>query len=376
VNKASALLFTVFFSVYIALAHGEPPQESAAMKSERVTDGLHGSVKSCTQEITVPNIPDPELGPHHSEHTTLYDPEGRPFMSRSRYSDSPEHTTRYDYSPSGQMLKISVGTDGNPQFETTYSYDQQGRLQEIRTDDGKPPISFRYDQHGRKMKIQTSRPEDYRPNVATGGGPFDGLDMIAPNLPGGGTATTIYDEQDRPVEVQIRNADGELVNRGTRVYDDAGHAIEEKQILENLTAQFPAEEMAKLVEQSGLSADQLKNEIEAQFAKLMGGRSDSCSVAYSYDSQGRLTHTSRKIFDHGDEIETTYNEQGDKASEVTRSTHPDPNAPSPNTSYSEVRYSYQYDQQGNWTQQTTSYRSSPDAEFQPSSVINRTLTYY
>jgi hypothetical protein len=34
------------------------------------------------------------------------------------------------------------------------------------------------------------------------------------------------------------------------------------------------------------------------------------------------------------------------------------------SSYSETRYSYQYDQHGNWTEKTVSYRSSSDAAFQ------------
>jgi hypothetical protein len=376
VSQVCAILFTVLISIHIALAQSVPPPETAAMKSDRVTDSLRGPVKSCTEETTTPNFSDPGSAAHHSEHTTVYDPEGRRQMSRSRYTDSPEWSTHYDYSPSGQLLRISFGTEGNPPSETTYSYDQQGRLQEVRMNDGKPPISFRYDQHGRKTKIQTSRSEDYRPGVATALGPFEGLDMVAANLPGGGPASTIYDEQDRPIEVQVRNVAGELVNRGARVYDSAGNVIADKQTLENLTAQFPAEEVAKLVQQSRLSTDQLKNEMQAQFTKLMGGRSDGYLVAYSYDSQGRLSHTSRKIFNHEDEIETTYNEQGDKVSEVTRRTHPDPNAPSLGTSYSEVRYSCQHDQHGNWTEKTIYYRSSPDAEFQPSTVINRTLTYY
>jgi hypothetical protein len=80
-------------------------------------------------------------------------------------------------------------------------------------------------------------------------------------------------------------------------------------------------------------------------------------------------------------IETTYNEQGDTESEITRSTRlsaeADPTAPDPSLpSYSEVRCSYQYDQHENWTEKTISYRSSPGGTFETSSVIKRTLGYY
>ena len=80
-------------------------------------------------------------------------------------------------------------------------------------------------------------------------------------------------------------------------------------------------------------------------------------------------------------IETTYNEHGDKAAEITRSTEigseQEQSASRPGLpSYSEVRYSYQYDDHGNWTEEIVSYRSSPGGAFESSSERQRTLTYY
>ena len=76
---------------------------------------------------------------------------------------------------------------------------------------------------------------------------------MAPNLPGGGTATTIYDEHDRATEVQVRDASGEIVNRAVRTYDAQGHVLEEKQIQDDPVTMFPAEVRAQILEQSGLS---------------------------------------------------------------------------------------------------------------------------
>jgi hypothetical protein len=45
-------------------------------------------------------------------------------------------------------------------------------------------------------------------------------------------------------------------------------------------------------------------------------------------------------------------------------------------SYSEVHYSYKYDNHENWVEKALSYRSNPDGSFQPSTVLRRTLTYY
>src|ERR1022692_86199 len=130
------------------------------------------------------------------------------------------------------------------------------------------------------------------------------------------------------------------MNRAERTYDAQGHVLEEKQILDNPETMIPAETRAQMLEQSGLSADQLQQEIE-----------------------------------------TTYNEHGDAASEITRSTRlveqTDPSTPAAGLPpYSEVRYSYKYDQRDNWIEKSSSYRSSPDAAFQSSTVIKRTLTYY
>jgi hypothetical protein len=52
-----------------------------------------------------------------------------------------------------------------------------------------------------------------------------------------------------------------------------------------------------------------------------------------------------------------------------------PNPPQPPIS-SETQYTYQYDQYGNWTEQTIVSRSQPDEAFPPGTVIRRKLTYY
>jgi hypothetical protein len=378
------MLAVWILGVPLLLAQVRPPEGSAAAVSEREQSGLRGSVKSCTEESIYPGTTGAEgetYPERYSESTTEYDPGGRRLAIRSRNSDGSQWGVRYAYDASGRLLRTAQGVEGSALTETTYSYDPQGRLENI-SDTSRPdsPVSFRYDEHGRKTKIQISRPADYRPNVAVAGSPFATADG-PPNLPGGGSATTFYDEYDRAREVQVRDASGELVNRAQRTYDQQGRVIEERQILDNPETMFPAETRAKMLEASGFSAEQLRQELRSRITQLMGGRSASCSVTFSYDSRGRLSHMSRRVFDREDEIETTYNQHGDPESEITRSVplgadaNPAASAPS-GPSYSEVRYSYQYDQHENWIERTISYRSSPDAPFQPSTSTRRTLTYY
>lgn len=350
------------------------------MTSNRETAALRGPVRSCTEQSSFPrgSVMDGSASEFRSEHTTEYDPEGHMIVSRFGNSDGSYWVTRNEYTASGRLLRTGSGIEGKALTGTHYSYDEEGRLQKITTDGrNETPVSFRYDERGRKTKTETTLAEDYRPNTASGGSPFEAAER-APNLPGGGSATTIYDEQDRPTEVEVRDASGELVSHAVRTYDAQGHIIEEKLILDNLVSMFSPEAKAKILQESGFSADQLEREVHDQMKKLMGGQSESYSVTYSYDSGGRVIHSSRRIFNQSDEIETTYNEHGDVESEITRSqrftTENDPSAGGP--SYSEVRHTYQYDEHENWTENTASHRSSSDAAFQPSTLIKRSLTYY
>jgi len=378
------ILVTSIFAVALGTAQVTSSEKSGATMSDREQRGLRGPVKSCIEDSTYSDTTDadgkiyPEV---HSEYTTEYDTAGRMLATRSRNSDGSEWVTRYDYDLSGRLMKTASGTEGQAITETTYSYDHGGRLQNI-NDGSRPdsPVTFLYDDHGRKSKIETSSSADYRSGIAEAGSPFEAAER-APNLPGGGSTTTIYDEHDRATEVQVRDASGELVKRAVRTYDAQGHVMEEKLIWDNPERMFPADALAQMLEQSGLSPDQLQQELHTQLTKLMAGQSGPYSVSYGHDTLGRITHTSRRIFNENQEIETVYNEHGDAASEITRSTRlaaqTDSTAPAVGLpSYSEVRYSYKYDSRENWIEQATSYRSAPDGAFQSSTVVKRTLTYY
>lgn len=347
--------------------------------SERDRDGLRGAVRSCTEESTYPDS-EGRTQQVRGKSVTEYDAEGRVTARHYINPDGSEWTTHDTFDASGRLLKSASGVEGQAITETIYSYDQQGRLQSIgRGDRPENPTTLSYDEHGRKTKVEISRAADYRPNVASGGSPFEALDT-APNLPGGASATTIYDELDRAVRVEVRDAEGTTVNRAERTYDAQGRVIEEKQILDSPETMIPAEARAKMAEQSGLSPDQLREELRAKLTELMAGHSGPYTVSYSYDDKGRPSVTRRRVFDREEEIETTYNDHGDVASEVTRSK---PRAEEGGSSppagmppYSEVRHSYKYDDRENWIEKTTSYRSSPDGTFQASSTVERTLTYY
>jgi YD repeat-containing protein len=222
------LAFVAGFILFFTGAWGAPAESSPM--SDRDQKGLRGPVKTCVEETTYPagvTAPDgTQVSEGKSSQTTEYDVAGRVLSMRFGNTDGSEWVSRYSYGASGQLLKIASGNEGEPSRETVYSYDDSGRPLKI-IDGYTPdnPVTFRYDEQGRKTKVQISRPEGYRPNVGVAGSPFQAADM-APNLPGGGTATTVYDEHDRPIEVQVRDAHGELVSRALRIYDSQGRITE------------------------------------------------------------------------------------------------------------------------------------------------------
>jgi hypothetical protein len=335
-------------------------------------------IKTCVEESTrAAFVADdgrdfPEL---NSSYTTEFSEDGRVIETRMRNSDDSEWVSRTGYDSSGNFLKHEWGNIGEPTTESVYTYDNQGRLLKI-TNSAKPenPVSFLYDDRGRKTKIEVSLPEDYRPNSADARSPFAAADS-APNLDGGGSATTFYDEQDRPTEVHVRDAQGELISRAFRTYDEDGRVFEEHMIWDHPEKMFPASVRADVLK-AGVSIEEFRR----QMMEVMGGHSGPSAITYTYDAQGHVTQTRRRILNQEHTIETTYNEHGDKAVEITRRMQIGGQNGQAQRSglpaYSEVRYSYEYDDRANWTEETVSYRSSPDEAFVSSTGRRRQLTYY
>jgi len=346
--------------------------------SDREQQGLRGPVKTCVEESTRDAfVADdgrhfPEL---NSTYTKEFNEEGRHVVTRMRSSGGPEWVSRTVYDSSGKVLQHEWGNIGEPTIGSVYTYDNEGRLLRV-TNSAKPdnPVTFQYDDRGHKTKRQVSRPEDYRPNTAHAGSPFEVADS-PPNLDGGGSATTFYDDQDRPTEIHVRDAQGELVSRIIRTYDKDGRVSEEQLIWEQPEKNFPASVRADV-----LKAGVPMEEFRRQMMEMMGGHSGPSSIAYTYDTQGRVTQIRRRIVNDEQITEITYNEHGDKAVEITRRVSvrsQDGQAQRQGLpSYSEVRYAYEYDDRGNWTQETVSYRSSPDEAFTSSAGRQRQLTYW
>jgi len=365
--------------------------------TDREKAGLRGAVRTCIEEIT------------HSTGTISrafeYTVGGRLLTCRQTNPDGSEWLTTHTYDADGRPVRIAKGKVGESSSESLYTYDERGRITE--DNDGKGTrTSYRHDQQGRKTAIKTFAPEvleRYRRGVIT-----DSLWRGAERgigVPTGGSVTTIYDERDLPIEMQILDNQGRIVTQFVRTYDANGRILEEHQALVNpalgmVDCQLArsASGMHKPSAEQRAELDDKRLETINRAMKLMMAGKNETGKWYTYDAQGWVIEVRDRNFAVETVTTTNYNEHGDKSEvRITRTdnmafpagveysidekgtpvpTEPVPDAPSlpkPVLEPNITEYRYEYDQHGNWTQETTVHRSGSN---ESSTVRRHILTYY
>jgi len=301
----------------------------------------------------------------------------------------------HTYDSDGRLAKITSGGSDDAATETLYVYDDAGRILSITNTADRDRTDFRYDERGRKAAIKRFHPKTLE-QLRNSGHTCSAWDaaLIGFGVPMGGTVTTIYDEKDRPVELQTTDADGCPVSRIVRTYNASGLVSEEKPIWENPAStfldKFPVEQRDELTPERVQS-------LSKAMSVLLGGKAQAGTV-YTYDPQGRATTIRERNMAFERTTTLAYNDHGDKADESTATidncvvpigvphsiddngslipTNVKSEAPAPPPFLREkhvVQYSYEYDDHGNWTRQTAS--AAYDGS-QSSRVRKRKLTYY
>jgi YD repeat-containing protein len=369
---ASILLVTAS-SWWLALA--QQSSQIGAFVSDRDKAGLRGPVKTVLEEQTFSRADGRES---FTTTTTHYAPDGRILEDRTG-KDGSGWVTSYSYHSDGRRLKTASGkANSAPSSETTYLYDDAQRLVGVKSGDDQ--VRYQYDDKGHKSVIESYDSKPLPPNTAYAPH-WEGTDLGFAPYPGG-TFTTSYNEQGVATGAELRNAEGTLVGHIVRKFDAEGRVIAEEQAADATQVNLPEEF------RSELNPEQMKS-VGAMFAGMQNS-----VISYSYDAQGRVTERHRSGGVFGEQVTiTTYNDHGDKSSErettvMRQDTGPwnlteagafiptgKPNPPWP-PSTSETQYAYQYDQYGNWTEQTILVRSQQDEAFRPGTVIRRKLTYY
>lgn len=357
-----------------------------AQISDRERAGLRGPVRTVSEDST----------------KTEYDQAGRLISNRwfanpgSESADSVSVETR-TYDGSGRLLTDTSRIGNAAPVEKVYSYDDQGRLLRI-VDGSGDHTFFQYDEKGGKIETRdlANKPDDREGASATGmnlmsadveGDP----DIIFGGIRNPSRIRTVYNEHDQPTETQALDADGHLLGRILRTYDEKGRITDIRTIIDDPTSQFSEKQKADMIAQAGVSLDEMKAYMKKAFDVMMGDMGKS----YAYDSQGRRAKVILHQGSLGDFTSTySYNDHGDVVEEKTILTK-NPSMPTgvdfhldesgnlvPEKPPSEwpsqpdfpqqpaVHYSYQYDSYGNWTEQTTNRSDSPPY------TRRRELTYY
>jgi len=373
----AVVLLLVVPSAWFALA--QQSSQTGAYMSDRDKAGLRGPVKTMLDEQTFSGSDGQRL---LTTTTTEYASDGRILQVRTGNPDGSEWVTSYSYHSDGRLLKTVSGKGGSaPSFETTYSYDEARRLVGVKLGD-KKQIRYQYDDKGRKSVIESYDSKPLPPNTAYATH-WEGSDLGFAPYPGG-TLTTIYNEHDVATGARLYDSQGTLVAHIVRTFDAKGRIVAEEQVADAPEFMIP---------------EQLRSNLNAEQAKAVGafvaGGLHNRGISYSYDELGRLKERRRSGGAFGEEVTViTYNEHGDKVSERTttvmnpevgrefRLTEAGTMIPvgqaqpaQPPATY-ETQYDYQYDGNGNWTEQTTVARSHPDAALGPGSIRRRKLTYY
>ncbi|HEX2665566.1 MAG TPA: RHS repeat domain-containing protein [Candidatus Acidoferrum sp.] len=356
--------------------------------TDRAKAGLRGPVKTCVEETSYPT------GKFLT--TTEYGLDGTLLTTRISNPDGSEWVTTKTYDADGRLVKASSGKSGEPATESLYTYDERGRLKEITNADGKGNrTSYRYDEPGRETEIRTFGHEVFERNrggVMVAGSLWDAA-QIGIGAVEGGSVTTVFDERDLPIELQILDSEGRVVSQFVRTYDANGRIMEENQIQENppLASEIVSE----------LNDKQL-----ATLKSLFRGKNGT-GKSFVYDSEGRVAEERDRNWGLDKLTTTKYNEHGDISEQRETATSnlafpvgggafsigedgtiiPDrrEGVPEPPPSFLERtsrtihEYRYVYDQNGNWTERTVVFRQEVEGSAESgeySTVYRRTLTYF
>jgi hypothetical protein len=285
--------------------------------------------------------------------------------------DDTESMSETEYAADGRLLvwrgRTFVGSVGSRVKEWVCSYDRMGRLISITSGGADVTDEFHYDEQGKKTRVRTVPPKPGHERVTMS---VEGMFEVTEEgycLNGGGSVTTRYNDDDQPIESLVRDADGELLVQIVHNYAD-GRLVSETLIQEAF--ELPGQLRERFSEEQ-------RRAFRAQSKKALSQLGlNGMERSYGYDDWGRVIRRLMRMGNFHQDTSTTYNEHGDEAGTVRiQSGSLDPRQPhldNERSERSEIRYLYQYDSHGNWTERTTT-RSHGSGD---PNTHRRTLAYY
>jgi len=350
-----------------------------------------GPVKTCIEEITLPNG---SVLTNISE----YSVDGKLVSSRSERDGQIEDSTNDDdhaevRDAQGRLLNsVSENSDGVKRA-SFYTYDSSGRILTVTNSENSDRTEYDYAPDGAKTAIRMFDPTTLQrtTHASFGGSPWKAVDLGF-GVPIGGTVMTTYDKNNNETETRVLAADGHIVTQIVRKYDSAGRLLEEKPVHLNLGPVMldgmPSKDRARL------TPEQMEARSKRVAAFAVGVKPPQ--TTYTYDAQGRViqTYNCNQTFEETKIIR--YNDYGDRIEERTifknnskipiplgvpysfdDDGNPVPAKPGSKAATirlvppdTHVQYTYRYDSHGNWTERIESHDNGY------TETARRTLTYY
>jgi YD repeat-containing protein len=190
------------------------------------------------------------------------------------------------------------------------------------------------------------------------------------------TSTTAYDERDLPLEVSFHDANNAPVCRVVFSRDQDGRVQSERMQFERHAIFFgPATDVNVPTDERESVAKLLSSVFEDQTFSL---------TTYAYDEKGRRMERVRRMGQLSEERTTfRYDKYDNPVEQVTvdlsRDMRMDDGAVKSEEKPSHVqrvRFEYQNDEHGNWTERVVWQRTEPHTEERRSNIERRTITYY
>jgi hypothetical protein len=350
-----------------------------------------GPVKTCIEEITLPNG---SLLTNISEYTV----DGKLVSSRSERDGQIEDSTNDDdhaevRDAQGRLLKSVSENSAGVKATSFYTYDSSGRILTITNSENSDRTEYNYAPDGAKTAVRTFDPKTLQrtSRASFGGSPWRAVELGF-GVPIGGTVITTYDKNNNETETRVVAADGQILTQIVRKYDSAGRLLEEKPVQLSLGPVMldgmPPKDRARLTPEQM----EVRSKRVASFAV---GEKPSQST-YTYDALGRVI----QALDRNQTFEKTktirYNDYGDRIEERTAfknnskipiplgvpysfddDGNPVPSKPGSKAAAirllppdTRVQYTYQYDSHGNWTERIEMHDNGY------TETARRTLTYY
>jgi YD repeat-containing protein len=345
---------------------------------------LHGPVRALRTHFAEWNPDTGDWWPLRSRAVASFRPDGQ--LNESEYHNPDGSVVRHVrvYDEIGRLTEEQWWANERLTNRALHTYDVDGRPASSRTvaADGteREAELCRYDDVGRKTKVVfLSVPESSTASCPTSSCAMhygvEGSDA-AYAAPGATTSTTTYDERELPSEVSFHDANGTRIFRVMFSRDADGRVQSERMQFERPETFFrsPADVNVPTDERESL-AEILTAAFEDRTLSL---------ATYAYDEKGRRIETVRRMGQLSEERMTCrYDEHDNPVEQVTVSLSHDMRIDDGAVRIEEgpshvqhVRFDYQYDVHGNWTERVVWQRTGSDTDDRRSNIERRTITYY